>query len=186
MAEARPFAPVKIVCGLISGREDFFREAEERLQTLYGPVDARSPAFDFDLTDYYQKQMGQHLKRLFLGFERLTDPASLSEIKLRTNELEDEIRARAGEDFRVINIDPGILTSSALIMATAKDFSHRIPLQRGVYGHLELLFTKKSAKPLDWTYPDFRRDGYQVFFLEIRSRYLEQLRRRSAGNPTGA
>ena len=181
MAEAKTFVPAKLICGLIYGREKYFQDAEERLQELYGPVDTRSPAFDFDLTEYYEAQMGKGLKRLFLGFERLTDPASLSDIKWRTNELETEIREKAGENFRVINIDPGILTASALIMATAKNFAHRVPLQRGIYGHLELLFTKKSVRSLDWTYPDFRKDDYQIFFLEIRSRYLERLKREAAG-----
>jgi len=61
-------------------------------------------------------------------------------------------------------------------MATAKDFAHRIPLQHGIYAHLELLFSKKGVKVLDWTYPDFRSEEYQSFFREARKIYLEQLK----------
>ena len=75
-----------------------------------------------------------------------------------------------------MNLDPGILTSSALIMATTKNFAHRVPLSGGIYAHLEFLFTKTGVKTLDWTYPDFRGQGYQDFFLNVRKIYLDQFR----------
>ena len=119
--------------------------------------------------------MGKNLKRKFLSFASLISPEKLSEIKLRTNELEEEIRDELKEGRRVVNLDPGYLTQSALIMATAKDFAHRIPLQQGIYAHLELLFSKKSFKTLDWTYPDYRAEEYHNFFMEVRRIYLSQL-----------
>jgi hypothetical protein len=60
-------------------------------------------------------------------------------------------------------------------MATAKGFAHRIPLQQGIYAHVELLFSKKDIKTLDWTYPDYKSEKYQKFFLETRRIYLSQL-----------
>jgi len=183
MAEIKPFTPAKLICGIISGRDIFFREGEERLTALFGPVDIRSQTFDFDLTDYYEPQMGKGLKRLFLAFEQLVNPERLSEIKLRTNELEEEIGGRFGEALRHVNIDPGILTASALIMATAKNFSHRIPLRQGIYGHLEFLFTKAGVKTLDWTYPDFRKVNTQAFFGEVRRNYLSRLKSGPAAKP---
>ncbi|NIM90086.1 MAG: DUF4416 family protein [Candidatus Aminicenantes bacterium] len=176
MTEAKPFTPVKLICGLISSEERFFEKAETRLVELYGQVDHRSPLFDFNWTDYYEKQMGKGLKRKFLSFEKLILPEELSEIKTRTNELEEEIRSEFKENLRVVNLDPGYITASALVMATAKDFAHRIPLQQGIYAHLELLFCKKEIKLLDWTYPDFKSSGYQRFFRGIREVYLEQLK----------
>jgi hypothetical protein len=79
-------------------------------------------------------------------------------------------------ESRIVNIDPGILTASALIMATAKDFAHRVPLRQGIYAHLELLFSRNAVKLLPWTYPDFKKEGYQRFFIETREAYLRQLR----------
>lgn len=178
MAEAKSFSPVKLICGIISSRETFFKKAEEKLIGLYGSVDLKSPFFDFDLTDYYEKQMGKNLRRLFLSFASLYQPESLSEIKLQTNSLEEEIRKEMRENSRIVNLDPGYITSSALIMATAKNFAHRIPLQKGIYAHLEFLFSKRAIKILDWTYPDFKKEDYQRFFLEVRKTYLCQLRGR--------
>jgi len=182
MTEAKTFSPVKLICGIIASEERSFEKAEEHLLQLYGPVDHRSPLFEFNFTDYYEKQMGKDLKRKFLSFEELFLPEKLGEIKIRTNELEEEIKREFRTNLRIVNLDPGYLTPSAMVMATAKDFAHRIPLQHGIYAHLELLFIKKGAKALDWTYPDFKTKGYQEFFTEVRETYLEQLKLIKAKN----
>jgi hypothetical protein len=176
MTQAKPFTPAKLICGMISGREDASRAGEERLIERFGPIDLKSPLFPFTTTDYYEKEMGPALKRGFLSFERLVPPDGLSAIKLQTNALEGEVRDALAADDRVVNLDPGILTSSALIMATTKNFAHRVPLSGGIYAHLEFLFTKAGVKTLDWTYPDFRSEHYWGFFLAVRKIYLDQLR----------
>ncbi len=176
MAVPKPFRPAKLVAGVIFAREVYLEKAENELKSLFGPVDLKSQPFPFDLTNYYEEQMGTNLKRTFLSFAELVPPEKLSETKTRTNALEEKIRQDSGENFRVVNIDPGILTASSLIMATAKDFSHRIPLARGIYAHLEFLFAKDSIRVLDWTYPDFKRESCQRFFLETRRIYLAQLK----------
>jgi hypothetical protein len=176
MTQAKPFTPAKLICGMISGREDAFRTGEERLIERFGPIDLKSPLFPFAATDYYEKEMGPALKRGFLSFERLVPPDGLSAIKLQTNALEGEVRDALAADDRVVNLDPGILTTSALIMATTKNFAHRVPLSGGIYAHLEFLFMKAGVKTLDWTYPDFRSEHYWRFFLDVRKIYLDQLR----------
>jgi hypothetical protein len=179
MAEIKGFHPVKLVCGVIFSKEEHLQKAEDRLIELYGPADSRSSHFDFDLTDYYEPEMGKNLKRTFLSFFDLIRPERLSEIKVRSNALEKEIRREFEADIRIINLDPGYLTPAALIMATAKDFSHRVPLAHGIYAHLEFLFTKSGIRRFDWTYPDFLKEAYQAYFLAVRKTYLEQLRRDS-------
>ncbi|MFC2166988.1 DUF4416 family protein, partial [Acidobacteriota bacterium] len=54
--------------------------------------------------------------------------------------------------------------------------AHRVPLQHGIYAHLEFLFGKKMIRTLDWTYPDYKAEDYQRFFLGVRKRYMEQLK----------
>jgi hypothetical protein len=144
---------------------------------MYGILDSQSPLFVFDLTDYYEKQMGKNLKRKFLSFEELVEPEGLSKIKQDTNRLEEDLREEFQNSHRVVNLDPGYLTQAALVMATAKDFSHRIPLQHGIYAHLEFLFGKDEVRTLDWTYPDFKNKGYQEYFLAVRRLYLSQLKK---------
>jgi len=177
VAEPKPFLLVKLICGIIAGEESVFKRAKEKLVHLYGQFDLESVTFTFDFTDYYAKQMGEDLKRRFLSFERLLSPETLSKIKIETNKLEDEIKEELGSGSRIVNLDPGYLTPSSLIMATAKNFAHRVPLQNGIYAHLEFLFAKDEVRTLDWTYPDYKTEDYQNFFLDVRRAYLSQLKK---------
>lgn len=176
MARPKPFVPVKLLCAVIYGDPSPYDQAKTRLAGEFGEIDLESPPTPFDLTDYYQDEMGPGLKRRFMSFAKLIDPEALADIKIRTNALEEEIGRPGGGGGRAVNIDPGYLTASALVMATAKDFSHRIPLRQGIYAHLELLFTKTGVKTLDWTYPDLRRELCWAYFLTVRKAYLRQLR----------
>lgn len=176
MAQPKAFAPVKLVCGVIFREAALYEDVKRRLVAEWGPVDMESPAFAFDLTDYYEPEMGPNLKRRFMSFAGLVGPESLVGLKLCTNDLEEAVHRETGGAGRPVNIDPGYLTASALVMATAKDFSHRIPLGRGIYAHLEFLFTKTGVKTLDWTYPDFRRGPCQEYFRTVRELYLRRLR----------
>ncbi len=177
MAQAKAFTPAKLIVGLIAGETTIFEKTESALVALYGPVDIRSPLFPFDLTDYYEAEMGPNLRRRFLSFANLIAPDELAAIKARTNALEEEFGRGRPARRRAVNIDPGIMTAAALIMGTTKDFAHRVPLAQGIYAHLELLFRKSEVRFLDWTYPDFRRPEYGDFFLEVRAVYLDELRR---------
>ena len=176
MAEAIQFTLVKLICGIIAVGGNIFARSTAYLTDSFGPIDHTSTLMDFKFTDYYEKQMGEGLRRKFVSFAEIVPPEKLSEAKIQTNVLEKEIKKEFGSVKRIVNLDPGYMTASALIMATAKDFSHRIPLKKGIYAHLELLFGKNEVKTLNWTYPDYRTEEYQRFFLAVRKIYLKQLR----------
>ena len=176
MAEALPFSPVKLICGIIASDTEVFYRAEEHLVRSYGPVDSISRVFDFLFTDYYQKEMGEGLKRKFLSFKNLISPEELSRIKIQTNGLEETMRDEFKAQHRIVNLDPGYCTPAALFLGTTKDFAHRVPLQQGIYAHLEFLFGKNDVRTLSWTYPDYQTDEYKEFFLDVRSRLLRQLK----------
>jgi hypothetical protein len=177
MAEIKSFKKRKLVIGIMAGEPEVFSITKEELGNIFGPIDMESDFFPFTYTDYYSKQMGgASLLRKFISFGTLIDPETLSEIKIATNRVEEKIRTRLQSPHRIVNIDPGIINDSSLIMATVKDFSHRVPLQQGIYGHLEFLFGKNEIRILDWTYPDFREETYHSFFLDARKKYLEQVK----------
>ena len=176
MAETKPFTPVKLICGIIAGPPERADGAERRLAELFGPIDARGPRVPFAGTDYYQGEMGAGLHRGFVSFDRLVAPDTLADIKIQTNDLEEELRLRFQTKGRAVNLDPGILTAAALFMATTKEFAHRPALQKGIYAHLEFLFTGTGLRRLEWTYPDLRSDEHLAFFLAARKKYLAALR----------
>ena len=176
---ARPCSPLpaKLVVGMISAFDDAFRLAEEELCAQFGTIDLRSPEFLFDLTDYYEEQMGVNLKRRFLSFADLIDPDRLPDVKLQTNALERELGTRRTWTVaRPINIDPGYITSSKLVLATAKDYSHRIYIGRGIYAEVTLSFVSGHFEPSPWTYPDYRTDQYLSWFGEVREMYSKTLK----------
>ena len=73
------------------------------------------------------------------------------------------------------------MLSSKIILASCKDFSHRIYLGDGVYGEITLQYTKGGFQILPWTFPDYRKEEYHVFFDNLRRRYMEQVRSQRNG-----
>jgi hypothetical protein len=138
-------------------------------QSQFGPVAQISDAFAFTETAYYTSSMGPELKKQFLAFEQRIDPADLPAIKRQTNEWE-AIYAAAGEhpESRPLNLDPGYITPAKLVLASTKDHAHRIYLREGIYAEITLSFRQQRWQPLEWTYPDYRRDDYQQFFTRCR------------------
>ncbi|HHF52635.1 MAG TPA: DUF4416 family protein, partial [Candidatus Aminicenantes bacterium] len=134
MAEPKSFKKRKLIIGIMAGEPEVFSMAQEELGNLFGSIDMESNFFPFTYTDYYSKQMGgASLMRKFISFDTLVDPETLSEIKITTNRIEEKIRIDFQSPHRIVNIDPGVINDSSLIMATVKDFAHRIPLQKGIY-----------------------------------------------------
>lgn len=168
MARPREPAPVKLICGMISAQKELFGEAAAAMSEAFAPVDIESEVTDFDLTDYYYDQMGRGLYRKFVSFAGLVDPGSLAAIKLRTNEIEADFARRYNYVPRPINLDPGYLTLAKLVLATTKDYSHRIYLSQGIYAQVTLLYRRKRWEALAWTFPDYASRRYDTFLTAAR------------------
>ncbi len=173
MGVAKEHRPVKLIVGMFTRREELFDTARTELSKAYGAADHISPVWPFDFTSYYAEEFGKDLLRQFVTFSELIDPNKLPEIKLSTNRLEQEL---VSEGKRQINLDPGYIDLSKLILATTKNHQHRIYLGQGIFAEVTLRFTRKSFRPWEWTYPDYRTDHHIEFFNQVRQTYLEQLR----------
>ncbi len=173
MSKPRPPVPVKLVASIFSPKEEIIEEALGIMAKAFGEIDWVSPLIPFDRTRYYEREMGWPLVRRFVSFLELISPESLPDIKLRTNEM--EIHLSPGPNRRV-NIDPGYIALERLVLATGKNYTHRIYLAKGIYADLTLIFHKKGFRPLSWTYPDYREETIVSYFNQIRARYLNQLR----------
>ncbi|OGX43889.1 MAG: hypothetical protein A3G38_03040 [Omnitrophica WOR_2 bacterium RIFCSPLOWO2_12_FULL_51_8] len=76
---------------------------------------------------------------------------------------------------RLVNIDPGYLDLAKLVLASTKDYRHRIYLERGIYVEITLFYQRKTFNPWEWTYPDYRSREYIEVFNRIREIYKKQL-----------
>ncbi len=164
---------VKLIMSLFSPEKALLESVMEKLVQQHGEPDWISPEMFFDRTRYYEKEMGWPLYRRFLSFAKLIPPEMLVEVKLKTNDLE---RSFLEGKNRRINIDPGYISLERLVLATGKNYIHRIYLGKGIYADLTLIFKRGGFVPLDWTYPDYADPKMINEFNAIRSRYLDQIR----------
>ena len=141
----------------------------DRAVRAFGPIARESATFDFRETDYYESTMGPGLKKVFWAFERLVEPDRLADLKLQTNAWEEEY-AELGrhEEARPLNLDPGYLDLGKLVLASTKDFCHRVYLQRGIYAEVTLYYRHGRWEHHPRTFADYRRPDYQQFFSECR------------------
>ena len=172
MTTPRPPEPVTLIVGMLARQPAVLDAAEERLARLFGPVDLRSPLVDFTFTDYYEPQMGADLKRRFVSFGRKIDPGEIARIKLATNSLERELAALDPAVPRPVNLDPGFVCGSKLVLASAKDRSQRLYAGGGVYVEITLEFRGGRFRPIETTYRDYASDAAVEFFTEVRARHL--------------
>jgi len=177
MGEVKRHPPVKLIMGMIAVDEDLFPSVEASLSGKFGDIDFRSDVMPFDYTDYYIREMGPDLVRKFIGFEKLIQPEELVEIKLFTNDLENEF-LHQDTHRRQVNLDPGYVSAAKLVLASTKDHIHRIHLGNGIYAEITLRMERKTFRPWSWTYPDYRSEKYIEIFNAIRQAYMQQLRDR--------
>jgi hypothetical protein len=144
------------------------------MEKLWGPLDFLSEVLPFNYTDYYEGEMGRPLFRRWATFKPLVAQDRLVKVKWQCLRMEDRW-SREGK--RSLNLDPGLITAERLVLATGKNYSHRLYLGKGIFGDLTLIFQKGSFHPLPWTYPDYQTTDSIWIFNKIRERYLREIKR---------
>ena len=177
MGSIRTFNPVKLFIGVLLSKEALAQEVEAQLSGTYGAVDHRSPILPFTFTDYYRREAGDHIFRVFFSFETLIEAGRLPEIKRETNSLEESLLSLDASVKRPVNLDPGYLEHAKVILASTKNFYHRMYLARGIFGEVTLHYQKRGWEFFPWTYPDYKSAEYLRFFTELRDIYRQQLRK---------
>jgi hypothetical protein len=167
-------APVKLICGFIFASEEAYCVARRRIERRFGAADLESNAIPFIFTGHYTEEMGAGLTRRFCSFPRLINPSDLPAIKILTNRIEERL---ARNKRRLVNIDPGYVDCAKLVLASTKDFRHRILIGRGIYAEVTLYYQGKSFRSWELTYPDYRTQEYIDIFNSIRALYSEQIRK---------
>ncbi len=165
MGKAGTPAKAKLFIGVIAASEDALDRALAAAAEKWGPIDVKSAVIPFDFTDYYEKEMGKGLLRRWIGFSKLIGQDELAPIKAATNGIEAEF---AKDGRRAVNLDPGYIELSKVVLASTKDFSHRIYIGKGIFAELTLLYKGKEYISLPWTYPDYKSAEAQKFLIHCR------------------
>ncbi|MBN1436272.1 MAG: DUF4416 family protein [Sedimentisphaerales bacterium] len=177
--QLHPPGPVKLVVGMLCGDRALLDEAITQMAARWGSVDVRSAVMEFGQTRYYEAEMGAGLLRQFVSFARLIDPGELARIKHESNTLEEslgatELGAALGV-ARPINLDPGYVEASKLVLATTKNYSHRIYIGESMYAEATLHYHRGKWTSWPYTYPDYGSGAYDGFLSEARRILMEQL-----------
>jgi hypothetical protein len=197
---------VKLIIGILAANEVALVAAVKAISSKFGKIDLTSEVWPFTQTDYYRDETGPNILRQFVSIERLIDPGKLAKIKQSTNKLEQKLadllkviasEAKQSQSLdvkrlprcpdksgllamtplsRPVNLDPGFIEPSKLVLATTKNYSHRIYIGHKMFAEVTLIYEKGIWRDFDWTYPDYRQPDYHNFFTRVRALLLEQLK----------
>ncbi|MFN3531164.1 MAG: DUF4416 family protein [Candidatus Brocadia sp.] len=171
--------PANLIIGVLTSIPEILGQTDKTLEEYFGPIDLRSDVMSFNFTNYYNEEMGEGILRRFYSFEKLISPDEIVAIKVQTNAIEESVASSKSYPVkRPVNIDPGYINESRLILASTKDFSHRIYLRDGIYAEVTLNYRRGRYESFPWTFPDYKSSDYQNFFLKVRELYVTKLKRR--------
>jgi hypothetical protein len=151
------------------------------LESHFGGIALASEPFSFDMSDYYEEEMGEELRRVWMCFVQLADPAQLPAWKSWCHRLEMDLSLEDGN--RTVNIDPGYLDYGKLVLASFKEAPDKIYMGSGVWAHTCLRFGHGRFTAPDHSFPDFRDGRFDGFMLEARRLYRGFLRSGGERNP---
>ena len=161
----------KLFVGAIYSDLKWLVEAKSAMQRLGWDIQHQSQEFPFAHTNYYSKEMGEGLKRCFLSINGLQLLELTTDWKLKTVEIEQQLSYK---EKRRINLDPGYLDLSRVVLLSGKEGSHKLYLRNGVWADLVLLKDKGGYRNFPWTFPDIRTGHYDDFFLLLRNEFKKE------------
>ena len=165
------FEEEKLIVGVIYSDKAALDNAVEILVSEFGEIEAVSEEFSFskEFSTYYDEEMGGEGLRRIYSFKKTVAPERQADIKIRTNEIEEELSVDGG---RRVNLDPGFINHGRLLLATTKKAGFRIPLKDGIYTELTLFYARGEWHKFPWTYRDYQSERVQKFLTEVRNKYL--------------
>ncbi|HAM53505.1 MAG TPA: DUF4416 domain-containing protein [Nitrospiraceae bacterium] len=166
MGKPAPPETSLLFVGTLYRKKQYFLEAKEKLQKQFGEPLMESPCLPWDYTDYYRNELGWPITRTFLFFRDTINPGDLADIKLTTHEIEYQLSEHGK---RNVNLDPGYLTRSKVVLASTKNYSHRIYIGKGIYAEVTLIYNKGKYRPHLFTYRDYASDIVTEIFEQARA-----------------
>jgi hypothetical protein len=171
MAGTQPPPPVKYFIAVLYHNSSYRDRARAEFIRRWGAVDHEGADHLFDITAYYEPEMGAPLYRRLFAFENLRDPSHLVAMKLTCNDIENELQVGLK---RTVNCDAGYLDHNKVVLASAKEAGQKIYLDKGIYADLAGRYKAGVYQPFEWSFPDFKDGRYDRELLTIRDRYRAQ------------
>lgn len=164
---------VKYFIGALYSDVELMEQARKICADKMGDLDFLSEPFPFDVTEYYDEEMGTPIYRIFFSFLGLGNPGDLAQLKLECNFIEEELEL---DGKRKVNLDIGYLDFHKVVLASAKYNGQKVYLDQGIYADVTLLFEAGGFQALKNTFPDFKTGRYDPVLMEMRNKYKHQLK----------
>ncbi len=164
--------PGRLIVSLVHASRDALADALALLERRFGRVQFETIDIPHSNGAQYAEEMGNGLQRRCFSFLKLVDRDTLPEIKEACCRIEAQLGDHVDDyTFRTVNIDPGIMCPSNLVMASHREYNHRIYLRDGVFAEVELIYSRGKLLRLPWTDMDFCHDEAIDFFLRVRQTF---------------
>lgn len=164
---------VKLFIAVLSGHDAPLEQTLEMIAEVFGSVDFIGSAHPFDVTDYYEEEMGTNLVRRIVSFSGPHYADILVGAKLACVELE---KGLATDGKRSVNLDVGYLDHNKVVLASTKEAGQKIFIDSGIYADLVARYARGKYNPFEWTFPDFKDGRYDEEFATVRKLLLSQVR----------
>ncbi|KJR41324.1 GTP-binding protein [Candidatus Magnetoovum chiemensis] len=167
----RPAEPEQalLFAGLLYADVNIFKTVVPILEKTFGTIYLLSDELRWNYSNYYADELGQTIMRRFAIFKTIISANEIVQLKLRSNDIE---ASSSINGKRTVNIDPGYITSAKIVLATTKNYSHRIYLNDGIYGEVTLYYKHNNYVPHIFTYADYKEDDTIAFLIKGRN-YLK-------------
>lgn len=176
MSKPRLIEPVVRFCAVISRHADARQWAEQRLREHWGDAAEFSTPTAFTAGGFYESEMGTGLSKVLVACQEFSDPSGLADWKLLTNQWENEYSQLGNHaESRPLNLDPGYITQSKLVLATIKDRDHRLYMHDGIFAEVTLNYMGGKWIHHRWSYPDYRTPEVAEFAMACRERLRTHL-----------
>lgn len=150
---------------------DGLADALKALEKQFGRIQCETMEIEYSGTEY-SEEMGDQLLRRFYSFEKMTDRDRLPEAKAACFKIEKQFGDMVHDyAFRTVNIDPCIMTPENVVMASHREYNHRVYLGQGVFAELVLVYSRGRFVRLPWTNKDFCQGEAIEFFVRVRDSF---------------
>jgi hypothetical protein len=195
----------KIFCCILAHDIDILIDSRRILSDILGEPDYKTRIFEWNYSPAYAREMGTPLYRQVVSFQPLWNIQStysfifdsknyipstgieesniytrkqisgsiLVVTKLLTEELEKKFWDT--QNNRRVNLDPGYLTTSEMVMASTKKYVSHIYIEKGIYKKSCLYFDELGCHSYSNTFPDYRTKGAKRTFSTIRDMLIDQV-----------
>jgi hypothetical protein len=161
----------RLIVSIIYNSMDGLADALKALEKQFGRVQCETMEIEYTGGKYLE-EMGDQLQRRFYSFEKEIERDKLPEVKNACHKIEKQFGDMVHDyAFRTVNIDPGVMTTENVVMASHREYNHRVYLGKGVFAELELVYSRGRFVRLPWTELDFCQGEAIEFFLRVRESF---------------